>query len=189
MSQDNISEAHDQFRQTREQAQRNGNYGENVKKIIDKAEELAVRAGVATGRFDAVARVQLATIANGEEALVNLKDGTMVTMTIPKGATHGMVVNLRKGDAVPRVLVHEMEHPRFRREGPDLHAERAVNTDLLANGGETRVQTLTGAVMLNIQPGTKPGASIRFSGLGMPMMKQPERRGDIYLRITADEPS
>jgi curved DNA-binding protein len=52
-----------------------------------------------------------------------------------------------------------------------------------ALGGEVRVPTLDGAVMLKIPPQTQSGRSFRLRNKGMPRLGKPNARGDLYARI------
>ena len=43
--------------------------------------------------------------------------------------------------------------------------------------------TLKGRVMLKIPPETQNGKSIRIKGKGMPKLKHPEDKGDLYAEV------
>jgi curved DNA-binding protein len=47
-------------------------------------------------------------------------------------------------------------------------------------GGEVRVPTLIGDVVLTIPPETQSGRTFRLSGKGMPKLRQPNEHGDLY---------
>jgi curved DNA-binding protein len=74
-------------------------------------------------------------------------------------------------------------HASIERDGDDLFAEVPVDIYTAALGGEVRVPTLDGAVMLKIPPRTQSGRSLRLRGKGMPRMNEPSARGDLYARV------
>ena len=80
---------------------------------------------------------------------------------------------------VARVLPHET----FERDVDDLYIEVPVDIYTAALGGEIRVPTLDGAVMLNIPPQTQSGKRFRLRGKGMPKLGNPESKGDLYAKI------
>ena len=47
-------------------------------------------------------------------------------------------------------------------------------------GGEVQIPTLERNVMLTIPAGTQNGRSFRLRGIGMPNLRQPDQRGDLY---------
>lgn len=120
------------------------------------------------------------------------KDGQRLEVRIPAGARTGTRVRMgghggqgaaggQAGDLYLRVAV--LPDPRFERKGDDLHT--TVPTDLytLVLGGEVRVPTMTGEVVLTIPAGTQNGRSFRLRGKGMPHLNQPDQRGDIYAKV------
>jgi curved DNA-binding protein len=50
-------------------------------------------------------------------------------------------------------------------------------------GGKAEVMGLDRTVNLTIPPETDNGNKIRLSGLGMPRLRKPDERGDLYARI------
>ncbi len=71
---------------------------------------------------------------------------------------------------------------RFTRDGDDLNAEIAVDIFTAAVGGEVRVQTLDGTVVLKIPPRTQADRTFRLRGKGMPRLEHASERGDLYAR-------
>ena len=116
-----------------------------------------------------------------------------IEATIPRGVQSGSRIRLAGqgepgrsgGPAGDLYLVTQvLPHPTFEREGDDLYTEVPVDFYTAALGGEVRVTTLDGAVMLKLEPQTQAGRSIRLRGKGMPSLADPARRGDLYARIT-----
>jgi DnaJ-class molecular chaperone len=46
-----------------------------------------------------------------------------------------------------------------------------------------QVTTLAGNVRLTIPAGTQPEQVFRVAGRGMPMLKSPEQRGDLFVKV------
>jgi curved DNA-binding protein len=74
-------------------------------------------------------------------------------------------------------------HTTFERVGDDLFTEVPVDIYTAALGGEVRLPTLDGAVMLKIPPQTQSGRTLRLRGKGMPRLNDPTTRGDLYTRV------
>jgi len=78
------------------------------------------------------------------------------------------------------VMLSIEDHPRFERDGADLHTELHVTVFEAMLGAEMEVMTiLDEATSVQIKPGTQPGEVLRVRGLGMPQLNS-SRRGDLY---------
>ncbi|MEM4724043.1 MAG: DnaJ C-terminal domain-containing protein, partial [Candidatus Hadarchaeum sp.] len=71
-------------------------------------------------------------------------------------------------------------HKIFERKGDDLYCEVPIDLYTAVLGGEVAVPTLKGQVMLKIPPETQSGKRFRLKGLGMPNLKNPSIKGDLY---------
>jgi curved DNA-binding protein len=69
-----------------------------------------------------------------------------------------------------------------------LRLTAAVDLYTMLLGGKAEVTTLTGTVNLTIPEGTPSGRQFRLSGQGMPQLKQPDRRGDLFVTVNARLP-
>ena len=117
-------------------------------------------------------------------------------VNIPPGARTGTKVRMSgaggegqtAGDLYLMVTVQS--HPTYRREGDDLHVDMPVDVYTALLGGEARVPTLDGVVVLTIPPETQAGKTFRLGARGMPRLRQPKEHGDLYahavLRIPTD---
>jgi len=76
-----------------------------------------------------------------------------------------------------------LPHYIFERRDDDLYCEAQVDLFTALLGGETRVPTLTGPVVLRIPPGTQSGRTFRLTGQGMPRLRAPQERGDLYAKV------
>ena len=81
------------------------------------------------------------------------------------------------------LIARVLPHPTFERDGDDLYIEVPVDIYTAALGGEIRVPTLDGAVLLNIPPQTQSGKSFRLRGKGMPKLGDPASKGDLYAKV------
>ena len=73
------------------------------------------------------------------------------------------------------------EDPAFARDGNDLHAQVTIDVFKAILGGEVEVPTLAGKVVMTIPPGTQPEQVFRLAGRGMPQLKSPGVKGDLYV--------
>jgi curved DNA-binding protein len=76
-----------------------------------------------------------------------------------------------------------LPHSIFERNGNDLSCEVAVDVYTAVLGGEVNVPSLSGDLKLKIPPETQAGRSFRLRGRGMPLLRDPERRGDLFAKV------
>jgi curved DNA-binding protein len=124
-------------------------------------------------------------------------NGHRIEATIPRGVKTGSKVRLR-GQGMPGpgggpagdlyLKIRVAPHPTFERKDADLYVDVQVSLYTAVLGGEVRVPTLTGDVMLTIPPGTQGGQVFRLSGQGMPLLNNPQKRGDLYARVQIQIP-
>jgi curved DNA-binding protein len=134
--------------------------------------------------------VSLEEAFHGATRLMQL-DGRRLEVKIPAGARDGTKVRMagigpagRNGKPSDIYLVIDVaDDSRFARDGDDLTTEVDVDLYTAVLGGETRVPTLDGQVVLTVPAGTQPGQSIRLKGRGMPQLKDPKQRGDLFAKI------
>ncbi len=81
------------------------------------------------------------------------------------------------------MVIEVLPHPRFDRDGDDLTTEIMVDALTAAIGGDVRVPTLEGGVLLKIPPRTQADKTFRLRGKGMPKLERPMERGDLYARV------
>lgn len=115
--------------------------------------------------------------------------GKRIEIKIPRGARTGTKVRASAAISTPNgsktdlILVIKVAADRqYKRKGDDLTTDIEVDLYRAVLGGEISVQTMTGNVLLTIPPGTQPGQSFRLSKQGMPILKDPNQRGDLYVR-------
>jgi curved DNA-binding protein len=126
------------------------------------------------------------------------KDGRRLEVKIPAGAGTGTKVRL-KGEGGPgmrggqtgdlHLVIQVRPDPQFERKDDDLYVTVPVDMYTALLGGKARVQTLSGPVMLNIQPETQNGQTFRLRGKGMPRLRAEGEYGDLYARVDVRLPT
>jgi len=107
-----------------------------------------------------------------------------LTVRIPAGVREGQKIRLagkgRSGGDL-YLLVRVQNRGDIRLEGDDIYVTAEVPAPVAVVGGSARVQTLDGAVNLNIPKGTQGGRKLRLKGKGWP--RKDGSRGDQYAEI------
>jgi curved DNA-binding protein len=86
------------------------------------------------------------------------------------------------------LIIQVKEHKNFERKGNDLHTTAKVSAFTAILGGEAEVETMTGKVKLSIPAGTQPEQVFRVAGRGMPHLKSPNTKGDLFVRLKVEIP-
>jgi curved DNA-binding protein len=120
-----------------------------------------------------------------------------IQVKIPAGADNGTKVRIagvgqagandQRGDIF--LVVETVPDPRFERKGVDLYTEFDVDLYTAVLGGEARVNTPDGQVMLTIPAGTQVGQSFRLTGRGMPHLRDTKKHGDLFARARVSLPA
>jgi curved DNA-binding protein len=140
--------------------------------------------------------ISLAEAFSGTSRILRV-GGRRLEVRIPKGAITGTKVRVRgeggispdgtaKGDLYLEIVV--APHPMYRQEGQDLHLDLPVNLYTAVLGGEVIVPLLHGKIKLKVPPETQSGRVFRLKGQGMPTIKNPDQRGDMYARVMITVP-
>lgn len=122
----------------------------------------------------------------GKQKEITLPNGKTFQVQIPAGIESGAKLRFRgqgasgqdqgpAGDLYIEVKVKPSLH--FRRVGKDIEFEVPVAIHEAILGGEIKVSTLSGSVMLKIPPGVNTGSKLRIRGKGVPG-KTPQENGD-----------
>jgi curved DNA-binding protein len=133
----------------------------------------------------------------GTTRLITKGDRTL-RANIPAGAMTGTKVRLN-GEGNPGLnggkpgdlylIVEVQPDPQYERHGDDLTTEVKVDMFTAILGGEVEVPTLGRPVKLKIPPETQAGRKFRLTGKGMPVLRQPDKYGDLYARILITIPA
>ncbi|MDX9992101.1 MAG: DnaJ C-terminal domain-containing protein [Anaerolineales bacterium] len=128
---------------------------------------------------------------HGAERLLDI-DGRRITAGIPVGVRTGSRVRLAQqgepgqsggpaGDLY--LLIKLLPNQTFEREGDDLHLEAPLDIFTAITGGEIRIPAMERPLTLTIPPRTNSKQTFRIRGKGMPAMRQPEKRGDMFVHV------
>jgi DnaJ-class molecular chaperone len=125
------------------------------------------------------------------EALVDAKfsDGRKLSVKLPRGVEDKQVIRLRgqgnadrlgkRSDALATIQIRP--HPKFRREGSDLHVDLPVSLKQAVFGAKVPVDTLTGKIAIMVPSWSSSDKVLRLRGKGMP--KSDAGHGDLLVHV------
>jgi len=148
------------------------------------------RRTVQPQQYEQPVTISLQEAYNGTERTLQAGDRRM-TVKIPAGAHNGTKVRMAKAspDGGDIFLVVEVAPDgQYELKGIDLYNEVSIDLYTAVLGGEVRVPTLAGNVMLTIPAGTQPGQTFRLAGRGLPKLNNKQPQGDLYARIKVQVP-
>ena len=125
------------------------------------------------------------------------RETDVVSVSVEPGMVDGQEISFfEEGeplvDGEPGDLIFKVRtapHPRFRRDGADLHLEESVSLVDALVGFSREVEHLDGKkVGLGTTGVTWPGQVVKIPGAGMPMFEKGAARGDLYVRYTVAFP-
>ena len=122
---------------------------------------------------------------NGSSRTIKINERKF-EVKVPKGARSGTKLRLKgagPGGADVYLTLKVTPDPRFERKGDRLYTDVLVNLYTAVLGGEVKVPTLSGDVMLKVPAGTQPGTSMRLKGRGMPDLKDIKKNGDLIVNL------
>jgi DnaJ-class molecular chaperone len=86
------------------------------------------------------------------------------------------------------LIVNVISHPIFERKGDDLYQTLDIPLMTAVLGGEVRVPTITGNVILKVPPETQNGKVFNLKGKGMPRMGD-SVYGDLLAKVNVVLPA
>jgi DnaJ-class molecular chaperone len=135
--------------------------------------------------LDDVARGGRRTISVGTQS-----GTTAVDIEIPRGIDDGDTVRypgIGPGGIDIVIVFRIHPHPRWQRQGLNLHVEHTVNVWDLILGAETQVRdVLNTALSLTVPAGTQPGTVLRLRGRGL--SSRQGQAGDLLVHIQTQIP-
>ena len=134
--------------------------------------------------------ISLEDAFRGTTVSLQWEGGRRVEAKIPPGVRTGSRVRLggqgeagagggQAGDLYLKIEVQP--HPAFERDGDDLKTTIPVDLYTALLGGKVMVPTLERPAELTIPAETRNGRVFRLRGLGMPQLKNPKERGNLYV--------
>lgn len=139
-----------------------------------------------------VVRITLEEAFHGAQRALQWGDGRRIEAKIPPGVHTGSRVRLtgqgepsrsggKAGDLYLNIEV--LPHPRFQRDGDDLKVSLPIDLYTAILGGTINLATIDKTVEMTIPPETSSGKVFRLRGLGMPKLRHPDQRGDLYATV------
>jgi curved DNA-binding protein len=141
-------------------------------------------------------QITLEEAFSGTTRTIQWENGKRLEARIPRGVRTGSRVRLsgqagatdgRGGDLYLKVEV--LPHELYERDGDDLRLTLPVDLFTILLGGKVSVPALDKSVNLTIPEGTRNGKVFRLRNLGLPRLRQPDERGDLYVTVTVDLPT
>jgi curved DNA-binding protein len=119
---------------------------------------------------------------NGEKLQIKLKPGTKDEQTLRIKAKGASGYNGgQRGDIF--LKIHVKPHFLYERKEDDLYCEMNVDLYTAILGGKAIVNTLKGAINIDIPKETDNGKTLRLKGLGMPKYGKINEFGDLYAKV------
>ncbi len=119
-----------------------------------------------------------------------------LAVSIPAGIDNGQRISLQgEGDTGRNggpsgnlyITVYVQSHPRFERDGYDLHCEVPVTFPQAALGAELEIPTLESVERVKIPEGTQNGTVITLKGKGIQKINS-SGKGDFYIHVMIEVP-
>jgi curved DNA-binding protein len=140
--------------------------------------------------------ISLEEAFNGTMRGLQFSDGRSFTAKIPAGVKTGSKVRLsgkgqpgaggQAGDLFLKIKV--LPDGRFERKGDNLYTTVPVDLFTAMLGGKIEIAGLDKNVKLTIPPETTNDKQFRLKGMGMPKVRKPEERGDLYAKVQVNLP-
>ena len=120
------------------------------------------------------------------------------TVNVPAGIDDGQRLRMEgegcvgenggpNGDALIQISIRR--HPIFRRKGMDVLCEVPITFTQAALGLEIEVPTLDGKTRFDLPEGTQTGKEFTLTGVGIPKLGDPKRRGNQRFTVVVETPT
>jgi curved DNA-binding protein len=139
--------------------------------------------------YQAELQLQLTDVFRSHKQTLTV-NGKKIRINIPAGVEDGQVIRI-KGHGAPGsnggpngdlyIKFNIVNNTSFRRKGADLYLDMDLDLYKAVLGGELYLNTLSGKVKVKVKPGTQNGTKIKIKGKGMPVYKQKDSFGDLYV--------
>ena len=131
----------------------------------------------------------------GGEGIV--QNRATLTVEIPAGIQDGQTLRMDGEGAPPEggsgpngdllVEISVSDHPEFERDDADLLKREAISFPQAVFGDTVGVETVDGAVEVDVPAGTQSGETFRLQGKGMPRLRR-RGQGDLYVQVQVVTP-
>ena len=114
-----------------------------------------------------------------------------IRVKIPAGVESGMQLTVQgEGHAAKNngingdllVVIEELEHPLYKREGTNLFYTAVISMMDAVLGCDINIPCLDGSYKIKVEPGTQSGKIVRLKGKGIPALNG-YGNGDMYVKI------
>jgi curved DNA-binding protein len=124
---------------------------------------------------------------NGQTIKVTIHPGIadQQVLRIPGKGTQG-VGGGPAGDLYLTIKI--ARHPDYERKGDDLYRDLSVGLYAAVLGGKAELETLKGAIKVDIPRETPNGKVLRLRGLGMPIYGKKQQFGDMFVKVVVKMP-
>ena len=137
-------------------------------------------------------QLSLTEAFNGTSRVLEWEDGRKIDVKIPRGVKSGSRVRIKgqggqvtdknsSGDLFLKIKV--LPDKRLLRDNDDLKITISVDMFTMLLGGKVPVSGIDRSVNLDIPPETRNGRIFRLKKMGMPTMKHPDQRGNLYVTV------
>jgi len=126
----------------------------------------------------------------GAKKRLTLPGGRVLDVNIPAGISEGQTIRLKgqagqgaggkNGDALIEVKIKA--HPKFRRDGQNIHVEVPVSLKEAILGAKVEVPTVHGKLTVSVPKGSDSGSRLRLKGKGVAGTKG-KPAGDQYVTL------
>ena len=149
------------------------------------------RAPQQTRSYNQPVKINFQEAYEGTKRILQIND-RKIEVKIPAGAKSGTKVRVSgvgPNQSDIYLIVDVEPDSRYERQGDDLHTDFSVDLYTAILGGEIKVPTPKGEVMLNIPAGTQNGRIFRLAGRGMSNLKKENKFGDLYAHVKVQLPT
>jgi molecular chaperone DnaJ len=81
------------------------------------------------------------------------------------------------------IVLDVQPHPYFERRGDDIYTRVPITVSEAALGAKIEVPTIDAHAILRIPPGSSSGRLLRLREKGVPLVRKPAHRGDLYVEL------
>ena len=124
-------------------------------------------------------------------------NGKQIRITVPAGIEDGQTIKISShggpganggphGDLY--ITFHIDPDLKFQRVGKDLYITENIGLTTAMLGGVLTLNTLDGAVKLNVAPETQNNTKVKLKGKGFPIYKKDGHFGDLYVTYNVELP-
>jgi len=124
---------------------------------------------------------------NGHQKEVIIPPGSKTGTKVRVSEAISTAPNRPKSDLF--LVIQVADDPQYQRKKDNLYTNLEVDLYTAVLGGEVKVPTISGNVVLSIPAGTQPGQTFRLAGRGMPQLKAPQKFGDLLVNIEIKIPN